>query len=111
MNTKIKFEKDGNEYVLEYDRKSIATMEKLGFNINEFTDKPMTMLPLAFRGLFIKNHKFVKEAFIDECFDGFKNKEKLIETIATMLAETYETLQSTTDENGNELGNIDWETV
>ena len=110
MNTKIVFEKDGKKYILEYDRKSIATMEKLGFNVNEFGDKPMTMLPLAFKGLFIKNHKFVKESFIDECFDNFKNKEKLIETIGTMLSETYETLQST-DEEGNDLGNIDWETV
>ena len=111
MNTKIAFEKDDTKYVLEYDRKSIAAMEKLGFNVNEFADKPMTMLPLAFRGLFIKNHKFVKEAFIEECFDSFKNKEKLIETIGTMLAETYESLQSTTDEKGNDLGNIDWEIV
>ena len=39
-----------------------------------------------------------------------QNKEKLIETIGTMLSETYETLQST-DEEGNDLGNIDWETV
>ena len=110
MNTKIIFEKDGKKYILEYDRKSIATMERLGFNVNEFGAKPMIMLPLAFKGLFIKNHKFVKDSFIDECFDNFKNKEKLIETIGTMLSETYETLQST-DEEGNDLGNIDWETV
>lgn len=111
MNTKIVFEKDDKKYILEYDRKSIATMERLGFKVNEFSEKPMTMLPLAFRGLFIKNHKFVKETFIDECFDNFKNKEKLIETIGIMLSETYESLQSTTDEKGNDLGNIDWETV
>ena len=60
MNTKIIFEKDDKKYTLEYDRKSIATMEQIGFNINEFATKPMTMLPLAFKGLFIKNHKFVK---------------------------------------------------
>lgn len=111
MNTKITFEKDDVKYILEYDRKSIAAIEKLGFNVNEFADKPMTMLPLAFRGLFIKNHKFVKESFIEECFDEFKNKTKLIEIIGTMLAETYESLQSTTDEKGNDLGNIDWEIV
>ena len=55
MNTKIQFEKDGKKYILEYDRKSISSMERLGFNVNEFGDKPMTMLPLAFKGLFIKN--------------------------------------------------------
>lgn len=111
MNTKIQFEKDGKKYILEYDRKSIASMERLGFNVNEFGDKPMTMLPLAFKGLFIKNHKFVKDDFIDECFDNFKNKEKLIETIGIMLEETYKTLQSNSDDEGNDLGNIDWETV
>ena len=111
MNHKIKFEKDGQKYLLEYDRKSIAAMERLGFNINEFADKPMTMLPLAFKGMFIKNHKFVKDDFIDDCFDNFKDKEKLIEQIGIMLEETYKTLQSNVDEKGNDLGNIDWETV
>ena len=111
MNKQIHFEKDGKKYILEYDRKSIAAMEKMGFNINEFADKPMTMLPLAFKGMFIKNHKFVRDDFIDECFDNFKNKEKLIEAIGIMLEETYKTLQSNVDEKGNDLGNIDWETV
>lgn len=109
MNKKIEFEDNGQKYVLEYNRESIQMLERQGFNVNEFTDKPMTMLPLAFEGLFYKNHKYVKKAFVDECFDRFKNKSALIETIAEMINETYETL--TDDSVENDKGNIEWKIV
>ena len=69
----------------------------------------MSMLPLAFQGLFYKNHRYVKKAFIDECYDRFKNKQQLIEVIAEMIMETYESL--TGDENVGDKGNIDWKIV
>ena len=67
------------------------------------------MLPLAFQGLFYKNHRRAKKAFIDDCFDRFKDKQKLLSTISEMLLEAYESL--TDDENNNNKGNLDWEIV
>lgn len=104
MSKKIEFEKDGEKYTLEYNRKSIEMLEERGFSVEEMTKKPMKMLPLAFEGLFYKNHSRVKKAFVDECYDNFSDKEKLIEVIGEMLAESYETLTS------NE-GNIEWKIV
>ena len=56
MNKKIEFEKNGQKYVLEYTRESVALMERQGFVVSELTTRPMLMLPLAFQGLFYKNH-------------------------------------------------------
>lgn len=108
MNTKISFEYEGKNYVLEYNRKSIENMERLGFSVSEFQDKPMLMLPLAFKGLFFKNHKYEKQNTIDAIFDKFNKKSELIDTIATMLNETYSSLTDNTEENE---GNIDWKIV
>ena len=108
MNKRIEFNYKGTDYVLEYNRKSVEFMERQGFIISELATKPMLMLPMAFEGLFFKNHKNIKKSEIDEIYDQFKNKESLISTIAEMLNETYNTLQSEPD--GNE-GNIDWKVV
>lgn len=107
MNTKIEFDKDNEHYVLEYSRESIALMEKQGFSVSELTTKPMIMLPLAFEGLFYKNHRKVTKKFVDEIYEQFKNKDKLMETIGVMLEESYSSL---TDE-GNSKGNIEWKIV
>ena len=109
MNKKIEFEDNGKKYVLEYNREAIEIMERQGFVASEMVKKPMTMLPLAFQGLFYKNHKDVRKSFIDECYNRFPNKSELIEAIADMISETYNSL---TDENvDNEKGNLDWKIV
>lgn len=110
MNKKIEFEDNGKKYVLEYNRESIELMEKQGFSAKEMADKPMTMLPLAFEGLFYKNHRYEKKSYIDECFDRFKNKEELIQTIGEMIGETYNSLLSDDTDVGDK-GNIKWKIV
>ena len=109
MNKKIEFEKDGQKYVLEYTRESVALMEKQGFEVDELIKKPMLMLPLAFQGLFYKNHRRVNRQFIDQIYDGFKDKDKLLNTIAEMLEECYTSLTENTE--GENEGNIDWKIV
>ena len=94
---------------LEYNREAIEIMERQGFVASEMVKKPMTMLPLAFQGLFYKNHKDVRKSFIDECYERIPNKSELIETIAEMISETYNTL--TDDEVKNEKGNLNWKIV
>ena len=109
MNKKIEFEKNGQKYVLEYTRESVALMEKQGFAVSELTTRPMLMLPLAFQGLFYKNHRNVNKAFVDEVYDNFKDKEKLLQTIAEMLDECYSSLTDSNKEKDE--GNIDWKIV
>lgn len=109
MNKKIEFEDNGEKYILEYNREAIKMMEARGFSVTELTTKPMTMLPLAFEGLFYKNHKKAKKNYIDECYDRFKDKTQLINVIGDMLSEAYDSL--TDDESENDKGNLDWKIV
>ena len=105
MNKKIEFDYDGAHYTLEYNRNSVALMEKQGFCVEDFGKKPMLMLPLAFEGLFYKNHKTVSRDTIEKIYDKMMNKEKLMQMIAEMLNETYTSLQS---EPTAKEGNIEW---
>ena len=108
MSKKIEFSYEGKDYTLEYNRKAVEFMERQGFVISELASKPMSMLPMAFEGLFFKNHKNIQGKVIDEIYDKFKDKQALIQTIAEMLNETYSTLQDDPEENE---GNIDWKVV
>lgn len=108
MNKKIEFEDNGEKYVLEYNREAIKVLETQGFSVSEMATKPMTMLPMAFQGLFYKNHRKVKKSYIDECYDRFSDKEKLIEIIADMLAESYNSL---TEDADNEQAKLEWKII
>lgn len=109
-NKKIKLNYQDKEYILEYNRKTVSDLESMGFVATELGEKPATMLPLAFRGAFLKNHRFVKQEVIDDIFNHLNNKQGLIEKLSEMLTETYTSLL-----NGEELEddekNVSWEIV
>ena len=108
MNTKINLTYKDVPYTLEYDRMSIKTMEASGFIVDEFIAKPMNNIELAFAGAFIKNHRKTKQSLIDEIYERCPDKRKLVETLVTMVQETYEALFD--DPVGDE-GNATWEVV
>ena len=56
MNTKINLTYKGETYTLEYNRTSIVLLENSGFKIDEFLEKPMSNIELAFSAAFLKNH-------------------------------------------------------
>lgn len=103
--SKIVLTHEKKEYELEYSRATARTMESQGFDINEITAKPMTMIPLLFSGAFIKNHKGIKRSLIDEIFEEIGDKTSLIEALMEMYAET---LGALTD---NREGNVSWAVV
>ena len=105
--SKIAITYDKKEYVLEYSRQSVKTMESQGFVLDELTSKPMTMIPMLFNGAFIKNHKGMKRALMDEIYEGLGDKTGLMEALMEMYADTLSTL---TDDKGGE-GNATWAIV
>lgn len=100
----INFEYKGNEYTLEFTRKSVEIMERQGFNPAEIAEKPMTTLPTLFSGAFLAHHRYLNKKTIDEIFDDIGNKAELIGKLAEMYNEP---LQALLEENENE-GNVDW---
>ena len=105
MSKQLRFTYEGNEYTLEFTRKSIESMEKSGFVIGDITTKPMTVLPALFAGAFLAHHRFVKQAIIDEIFSKLTNKEDLIGKLAEMYNEP---IMALVDEPKEAEGNLDW---
>ena len=97
--------KKGNEYVLEFDRDSIAYLEKLGFTLAKYSEQPVTMMPLIFRAAFFKNHKFEKNSVIDDIYENINERTKLMNALVDMVGESYQTLVTDTKNEGN----ADWE--
>ncbi len=104
--SKINLTYDKKEYILEYNRQSVKTMESQGFVLEDLAAKPMTMIPLLFQGAFIKNHRGIKRSLMDEIFEEIGDKTALMEALMEMYAET---LGSLTDNNGE--GNATWAMV
>lgn len=101
--SKITMTYNKTEYVLEYNRQSVKTLEGQGFRLDEIANMPMTMIPMLFHGAFYKNHKGAKRSLIDEIYEGIGDKTGLIQALAEMYAETLSTL---TDDAGE--GNVTW---
>lgn len=109
MAKTLNFEYKGKEYTLEYTRETIKQMEREGFVAEDMVSKPMTTLPKLFAGAFKAHHKFdAKQKVIDEMFERFTNKGALLEKLAEMYHEPFETLMD--DENIDEGNAIAWET-
>ena len=108
MNTKINLTYKGVPYTLEYDRMSIKLLEQNGFSVNEFLEKPLSNIEMAFQGAFIKNHRKIKPELTEEIYSQCKDKDKLITAIVTMIQETYEAFF---EEPEGDEGNAEWEVV
>lgn len=104
--SKIVLKHEGKEYVLEYNRQSVKTMEAQGFVLDEITSKPMTMIPLLFTGAFFKNCKGIKRSLVDEIYDEIGDKTALMQALMELYAET---LSSLTEDSAQ--GNATWTMV
>ena len=105
--SKITLNYNEKDYTLEYNRQSVRMMESQGFVLEQISMKPVTMIPMMFQGAFIKNHRGMKRALIDEIFNEVADKSGLLNALMEMYAET---LSELTDEKEVE-GNAIWAAV
>lgn len=99
--SKITISYDKKEYVLEYSRQSVRTMEAQGFVIDDISAKPMMMIPMLFQGAFIKNHRGIKRNLMDEIYEEINDKTGLISALMEMYADTLNTLMDDKADAGN----------
>lgn len=105
MASRITFTFEGNDYVLEYTRKSVETMERNGFRAADISEKPMTTLPALFEGAFLANHRFVKKEKIREIYSHITNRTELV----AKLAELYNApIAAMIDEPEENEANFTW---
>jgi len=107
MAKQLKLTYDGQDYTLEFTRKSIEKMEQAGFIIGDATTKPMTVLPTLFAGSFMANHRWVKQETIDKIYEGIPNKEDFMTKLIEMYAEPIEALFD--EPKGEAEKNAQWE--
>lgn len=105
MAKTIDFTYDGDEYKLEFTRKSVQALERTGFKISEVAEFPVTGFPNLFAAAFQANHRFLKRERIDKMFDATPNKNELMAKLIEMYNEPLEALLD--DEEGAEK-NAEW---
>lgn len=107
MSKQLRFTYQDKEYCLEFNRRSVETMEKRGFVASDIQTKPMTTLPTLFAGAFLANHRYIKPEIVDDIYKKMTNKDGLIEKLAEMYNEPIMALIEEPDEAE---GNVDWTT-
>lgn len=105
MAKQLKFTFEGEDYTLEYTRRTVSEMEKNGFVANDIDTKPMTVLPALFEGAFLAHHRFVKKDVIQTIYSKMTHKEDLIGKLAEMYNEPIMALVTEPDKSE---GNVDW---
>lgn len=105
MAKTLEFTFEGKDYTLEFTRKTVAEMERNGFVIREYVDKPVSTLPTLFAGAFLAHHRRVKQEVIDNIFSRIINKTELLNKLAEMYNEPLDTLLAEPEEGE---GNVEW---
>lgn len=75
---------NGKEYLLEFNRKTVAAMESSGFILN--LDAPNTMIDSLFYGAFQMHHKRIDREEVRKIWKDQRGKEKLL----TALVKEYQ---------------------
>lgn len=105
MAKTLKFTYEGEDYTLEFTRRTVSEMEKSGFIANDIDTKPMTVLPALFEGAFLAHHRFVKKDVIQTIYSKMTHKEDLIGKLAEMYNEPIMALVAEPEKSE---GNVDW---
>lgn len=108
MAKKITIPYGGKTYTLEFNRRIASMMEKQGFKLNELTDMPATMIQLLFHGAFLMHHPNTKGETKEKIFDALGSRTKLIQTLAEMYADAYNTLFDDGEDEDADEGNPGW---
>lgn len=106
MAKQMKFTYDGEEYILEFTKRTVKEVENAGFNDDLIGEKPMTMIPLLFKGAFLAHHRREKDAKINEIFNHLTNKEQLILKLVEMYNDPINSILDEPDVNDEKK--VDW---
>lgn len=106
---KISVTYKGKSYLLETNRKTVESLERQGFVMNELSDRPMTLIPMFYRSFFKTHHPTLKNEEIDKIWKSLKNKDAVLEKLLEMYSEVISVVF--TDDEDEAEGNAVWEMV
>lgn len=108
MAKTIDIEYKGAKYELCFTREAVAFLERNGFDANDIVRKPITAVPLLFRGAFIAKHRDVDESTVDAIFTALPNKVSLVKKLLEAYNEPLETLLAEPEAEGNASWGAGW---
>lgn len=108
MAKTIKFKYEGTDYELEFTKRTVREIEGAGFNLEALGDKPMTMIPILFRGAFLAHHRREKEETINAIYKHIVKKDELLQKLIEMYNEPINALVDEPDPNDEKK--LNWET-
>ena len=103
----ILHDKEGNEYKLDFNRKTVASMENSGFILD--LDKPNTMIDSLFYGALQMYHKRIDREKARKIWDDQGNKEGLLTALVKLYQKPLEDLMAEPDDFDSE--NPTWKEV
>lgn len=106
MAKQLTFTYKDKEYVLEYNRKIVQTMESNGFSIQDIDRKPTIVLPTLFAGAFRMHCQGTKQSTIDEILSHITDKEGLFVRLAEMYNDPAAEVMAEPEEGAE--GNVSW---
>ena len=90
-------------YVLTFTAETVKQLEARGFNLDEVTAKPMTMIPMLFEGAFLAENKDkVTSEKVAKIYKAQKDKTGLLQKLLELYNDPI-------DECIVKEGNIEWE--
>ena len=98
MGKQIVLTYEGNDYTLEFNRKTVKRMEDSGFVVD--TNKPTTMIEGLFRGAFQMHHRRLDNKLIDQIWDAQNHKDDLLAALVQLYTEPISSLME--DGNGED---------
>lgn len=101
----IKITYKGEDYELEFTRKSADALARRGFDLDKIDTMALTMVPMLFHGAFMAHHPKVRLEFSNEIYSHLTNRAELLRVLAEMYAEPTRALIEEPDE---EEGNVSW---
>ncbi len=88
MNT-CTIEVGEKEYVLCLTRDAVKAIERLGFNIQAFMEKPITCMDILWYGGFIPNHKEVNQNLSLKIMETYQEEGGDVNEVIEFLASEY----------------------
>jgi len=106
--SKIKFVYEGTEYIMEFDRDTVAQTEKaFDISIADVRDGKISAFEGLFHGAFFKHHPNIKQTTVDNFMKLMPDKQGVFRNLAIMFGNCVNTLLDEPEE-GNA---ISWEAM
>lgn len=99
----ITFTFEDEAFTLEFSRRTVRTMEQAGFSLEGLADRPVTYIPVLFRGAFAMHHPRIKEEKVNAIYNAIDEKEELINALIDMYRETADSLFDTPDDESKKV--------